>query len=109
MQEAKLSRRAALQVLGAVPVFSALASACGGPKTPDSCNDVSGLSEPEKMTRNALQYVDRSPYPDKKCNGCNLYQAPPSVSQCGGCQVVKGPIHPEGYCTSWVAKVQAPT
>jgi hypothetical protein len=104
MREAKLSRRDTLKILGAVPVLSAVVSACGPKGPPDSCSDTNGLSEPEKMARNALQYVDHSPQPDKKCNGCQHYVAPPEISQCGSCKVVKGPIHPEGYCTSWVKK-----
>jgi hypothetical protein len=104
MRETKLSRRDTLKILGAVPVLSAFVSACE-PKPPDSCNDVTALSEPEKMARNALAYVDRSPHPDKKCNGCNLFVVPAAITECGGCKVVKGPIHPEGYCTSWVKKV----
>ena len=25
-------------------------------------------------------------------------------NECGGCTLVKGPIHPQGYCNSWAAK-----
>ena len=105
MAETKLSRRTALQILGAAPALSALLTACGGKGEPDSCSDVAGLSEPEKMGRSALQYVDSSPQADKHCRDCNLFQPPPEPSQCGGCQVVKGPIHPNGYCTAWAKKV----
>lgn len=104
MREEKLSRRAVLQIVGAVPIVAAIASACGGKSEPDSCADVSALSEAEKTTRTALQYVDTSPQPDKKCSLCNLFVPPPDPSMCGTCQVVKGPIHPGGYCTSWVKK-----
>jgi hypothetical protein len=101
----RVSRRATLQILIAAPVFGAALQACGKKDKPDSCTDVSGLSEGEKAARTALQYTDATPQPDKRCSGCNLYQPPVDPSQCGGCQVIKGPIHPDGYCTSWVAKV----
>jgi hypothetical protein len=105
MAETKLSRRTTLQILGGAPLFSALLTACGGKEVPDSCADVSGLTEPEKVARSALQYVDRSLQADKQCKGCQLFQPAPDVSQCGSCQVVKGPIHPNGYCTAWAQKV----
>jgi hypothetical protein len=104
MGETKLSRRATLQILGAAPVLSALVAACAK-KEPDSCQDVAGLSEPEKVARTALQYADRSPQAAKQCQGCQLFQPAAEASQCGSCQVVKGPIHPKGYCTAWVQKV----
>jgi len=104
MRETKLSRRAALQILGAVPVMSAALAACGKKEGPDSCSDVSALSDAEKTARSALQYVDHSAQPDKHCNNCNLFQAPADPSQCGSCQIVKGSIHPDGYCTGWVKK-----
>ncbi len=104
MGESKLSRRTALQILGAAPALSALLTACGGKSEPDSCMDVSGLGEPEKTARSALQYVDRSPQADKHCRDCSLYLPASEPSQCGGCQVVKGPNHPNGYCTAWAKK-----
>jgi hypothetical protein len=108
VRDDKCSRRSALKVLGAVPILTsaagALLAACGKKTEPDSCLDVGALSEPEKMARSALQYSDRSTLADKRCLLCNLYQAPPDPSQCGTCQIVKGPIHPKGYCTAFVAK-----
>jgi hypothetical protein len=112
MRDDKLSRRDALRLLGAVPLVTAAGTAamgvglaaCGKKTEPDSCSDVNALSEPEKMARTALQYVDKSPYPDKRCELCSLYQPAPEPSQCGTCQIVKGPIHPKGHCTGFVAK-----
>ncbi len=66
------------------------------------CTDVSALSEAEKKTRESLGYVDKSPHPAKLCANCNLFQA--SGEGCGGCTVIKGPIHPNGYCNSWIQK-----
>jgi hypothetical protein len=107
MRTFKLSRRDSLKALVVLP--AAVSAACkSGPAMPDSCEDTSQLSDPEKTARSALQYVDRSPHPDKKCRGCEHYVPPPMETQCGGCKVVKGPIHPEGYCTSWKKKEGAP-
>ena len=101
MRDDKLSRRGALCVLGAVPLLSL---GCGKKTEPDSCNDVSALGDAEKSARSALQYVDRSPQADKHCDQCSLYQPASDPAACGGCQVVKGPIHPKGYCTAFAAK-----
>ncbi len=67
------------------------------------CDDVSALSDAEKNTRNTFKYVAKSTDPAKNCLNCQLYQSK-GADACGGCQVVKGPIHPAGYCTAWVKK-----
>jgi hypothetical protein len=68
-----------------------------------SCMDTSGLTDAEKKTRESLKYVDKSPKPDKDCENCKLYTEPKEPGTCGGCTVVAGPIHPDGYCISWQA------
>ena len=65
---------------------------------PASCTDVSGLSPEERSVRATLGYVDRTPVPGKPCIKCVQYVAPESSGQCGGCKVMKGPVHPAGYC-----------
>jgi hypothetical protein len=82
-------------------------TACSKKTEPDSCSDVSSLSDAEKTARSALQYTDSSPQPDKRCQICNLFQPPSDPAQCGSCQIVKGPIHPKGYCTAFVPKAGA--
>ncbi len=67
-----------------------------------SCMDTSGLTEMEITQREAVNYVDMTPDPEKTCANCQLYTAPEAGMQCGGCTVVKGPIHPKGYCDLWV-------
>ena len=104
MSDQQLTRRAVLRLFGAAPVAASLLSACGKKDQPDSCQDVSALSESEKTGRSALQYTDKSPQPDKRCDICNFWQPPSDPSQCGGCQLVKGPIHPKGYCTAYAPK-----
>jgi len=124
--EQSISRRNFIQrisLLGAAGIGAgALLSACGGgggeqagemeagdsemeASADFSCTDTSGLTEQEIQTRQTLQYVDQSPEEGKLCNNCNFWQPDADIEgPCGGCQIVKGPIHPEGYCTSWVAK-----
>ena len=69
-----------------------------------SCTDTTGLTEAEVSMRETLNYVDDSPYEDRICANCQLYVAPEGGANCGGCTIIKGPVHPQGYCTSWVAK-----
>jgi hypothetical protein len=128
--ENSISRRSFLRrlsLLGAVSIGAgSVLSACGGgsenadadggdmdtgetePMADDSftCTDTSGLTEQELATRQNLGYVDESPNPEKLCSNCQFYQ-PAAEGQCGGCTLIKGPIHPDGYCNSWVAKTAA--
>lgn len=102
---------------------STLISACGGSESPkadamkettmeppvakaatEPCGDLSALTEQEKGTRDALGYIAKTENPEQVCTNCNFWQAPTGDSPCGGCQLMKGPINPEGWCKSWFAK-----
>ena len=65
---------------------------------PASCTDVSGLTPEERKVRVTLGYADRTPVPGKPCIKCVQYIPAASSDQCGGCKVMKGPVHPAGYC-----------
>lgn len=110
------SRRDFLKRLGAAGVLGigagSVLSACGGGEAGDqaessesqamaSCMDTSGLTEQEISMRNSLEYVDQSPVADKNCANCSLYVQAEAGETCGGCSILKGPIHPDGYCISW--------
>jgi hypothetical protein len=97
-----LERRRALQkiALGALTLIPAASLACG--KRLD-CTDVAGLTPDEQEARRANVYVDKSPDPSKRCDNCGQYVAA-APDQCGGCKVLKGPVHPQGYCKLWVTK-----
>ena len=95
-----LNRRRALMTMGVTLLAPAALLRC---KKPLVCTDTSGLTAEEAAVRTTLAYVDKSPDPSKPCSGCALYK-PAGEGQCGGCQVMKGPIHPEGTCKSWVKK-----
>jgi hypothetical protein len=121
-----VSRRGFIQKMSALGLASLSASAvlagCGTDDGGDSssrdpsttastdleCNDLSGLSESEKERRaaqvDALQYVEQTERPDQNCANCLFYQQPTGGSECGGCQLFPGPVHPNGWCTTWQAK-----
>lgn len=97
----QVSRRH-LFLLGAGTLTLFAASACK--QGPSACTDVSGLAPGEAQTRVAMEYVDRSPQADKTCVKCAQWIDAPSADQCGGCKVLKGPIHPDGYCKLFAPK-----
>lgn len=114
------SRRDFLQKLAALGtagvITPAVLSACGGggenggtagqngdvAEADFSCTDTSGLTEQQVQQRQNSEYTDDSPHEDRLCNNCQLYTEPEEGEQCGGCQVIPGPIHPEGWCNLWV-------
>jgi hypothetical protein len=105
MKKSTLSRREMLggtvylAVIGSMPIAL---GACTTPKF--RCDDVSGLSEADLELRSTLEYQDGSPHGEQKnCSSCAFYKAG-KKNQCGGCTLVRGPIHPLGYCNSWAAK-----
>lgn len=123
--EAKgVSRRGFIQKISALGLASFGASAvlagCGSDDSGSSgsssasksagmeCNDLSGLSQSEKDRRaaqiDALQYVEQTEKPEQNCANCLFYQQPTGDSMCGGCQLFPGPVHPNGWCTTWQAK-----
>jgi len=70
------------------------------------CDDLSGLSENDVLTRKKFNYVDVAPVKSKTCKLCNLHIPPKPNETCGGCMLFKGPVRDEGTCTYWVAKVE---
>ncbi len=103
------SRRQHLVQLGlgasALAVAPAL-HACGGKKKEEklTCTDTTGLSPAEVEQRESAEYTDESPHERKKCDNCNWYKVASPQGSCGGCTLLKGPIHPKGYCTLWAEK-----
>ncbi len=111
-----------LSLFGAAGVGASMLAACGGGEqqadTPAAdppaeepvaesftCTDTEGLTEAELTMRNeTFSYVDTSTEEGKTCDNCALYVAAAEGQQCGTCTIIKGPIHPDGYCTSWAAK-----
>jgi hypothetical protein len=65
------------------------------------CSDVSELWPAEVRTRETNEYVPRSPHPDRFCFHCTNFRPADDPRACGGCDTVKGPIDPGGWCKSW--------
>jgi hypothetical protein len=71
----------------------------------DPCGDVSGLSELDRTMRTeTLKYVTVTPDPAKRCDNCKFWVPAAEGQACGTCTLVKGPIHPGGYCISWFTR-----
>lgn len=92
----------AVLALCALPVMGQ--AACRLDPDALSCTDVTGLSATDKATRSAVSYKDKSVFAGKTCDNCIFYESSPEPSACAGCKIVKGPIHPEGYCNAWQPK-----
>lgn len=97
-----LSRRSVSVVLS-VAVVSGVLSACKK-EEPASCASSPNLLPQEIQQRRALGYADRSPDPQKSCATCQHYLPSSDPTQCGGCALLKGPIHPKGTCTAYLRK-----
>jgi hypothetical protein len=102
-------KRAALLGVTAASL-PAFIESCGGnskknsPANNDPCSDTSGLTADQLQTRKTFQYTGHSPHNDKYCSICNFFIKPQGNAHCGTCQVVKGPINPDGYCNSFIKK-----
>jgi hypothetical protein len=94
-----IGRRAALRaVLGSAAALAC--GACRGNDEPFTCVDITGLASEDVIARATLAYVDESKEKGKACSNCQQYLAP-SKQGCATCKVLKGPIHPKGYCKSY--------
>lgn len=104
MSEKLLRRDALRRFLGLSAALAAPAAllACSS-KPVLVCGDTAGLSAEEIAARSAAKYADVSLFPDKMCVGCTHYVVG-AANACGGCKVIKGPVHPNGYCTLYAAK-----
>lgn len=91
---------------------STLLKACGGgsEEAPaeeafvDPCGDLTGLSDAEKQMRDSLGYIPQTEIPEQRCDNCMLWTVPQGDAFCGGCTIMAGPVHPAGWCNSWVAQ-----
>jgi hypothetical protein len=69
------------------------------------CLDFSDLTNEDLTKRKSLGYVEKAPTDNKYCGNCNLWLPPQNADQCGRCQLFKGPVPSEAYCTYWVPQV----
>jgi hypothetical protein len=101
----RIERRHLLLVSSATAASALGAALLAGCKRSDTCppEQVAKLTAEDKKLRETLRYTDRSPDPQKLCNACQQY-LPNTDADCGGCKLIKGPIHPAGSCTAFMAK-----
>jgi len=100
----RLGRRDVLRGGASVlPLIAGLGACKREPKN-FSCTDETGLTDAERAVRRALQYVDRTPNPEQPCKVCTQWIEAPPRDDCGGCKVMKGPVHPEGWCKVFARK-----
>lgn len=103
----KLTRRQALASAVHLTVLSGaalVASACDRGQL--HCGDggaADNLSEADRAQRKSSGYIDRTLDPKRRCDNCAYWHARVSDWTCGACAVVKGPIHPDAFCTLWAA------
>lgn len=82
-----------------------LAAACKKDSKPFTCTDTSSLAPADTAVRTALGYVEPSTEAGKDCAGCVQYAPAADASgACGSCKLMKGPIHPKGYCKGFAPK-----
>jgi hypothetical protein len=101
MADPALTRRQLLQhcaVLASLPLLQA----CDTAGT-SLCIDPELLSRGEEQMRKTLQYVDASSVAEQQCNNCQFFSAP-NAQGCGHCEILDGPAHKQGYCTSWAQR-----
>lgn len=92
-------------VMGLAVVSPVLLESCGSKTPPTDACTPQNLSEEEQGKRKGLQYVGKSPEAGKNCANCKIYKKPAKKGDCGGCELFEGPVHPDGYCISWLAIV----
>lgn len=75
-------------------------------KKTDPCSDFSEVSEAELKKRQQLGYVQKSPSTESHCSNCQLWLPRKDTKDCGNCQIFKGPVLAEGYCTYWAPQMR---
>lgn len=71
----------------------------------DPCTDFSGVSDTELKKRSQLGYVKQSPSAESHCSNCQLWLPRKDSKDCGNCQIFKGPVLPQAYCTYWAPQM----
>lgn len=95
-----ISRRSLLTDAACALAAAAFGSSCSK-KAPSKCT---AASDDDAQARVALAYVDTTPIASKTCDGCRQWVGERAAGQCGGCKILGGPIHPNGYCRSFTPK-----
>ena len=116
------TRRDFLQQLfvtgGSIATLGLLLTACGNSADTEKAKtkpeidsakkpvDDGSVTEADLAKRQQLGYVEHTPMEDSYCANCALYLAPTDERKFPGCQLFKGEVNPNGYCTYWAAPQQ---
>jgi hypothetical protein len=92
-------RRRLLSYSTGTLVLGLVGTGCG--KSPPATCSSPALTPDELKVRATLAYVDNTPDPSKPCIKCTQYIPAPAADQCGGCKLMKGPVHPKGFCNAF--------
>lgn len=88
------------------PTSTSTTTTAAPTETQARCDDTSGLGPDDVRRRKELKYTDRAGNAQQTCGGCmHLQPVPGSTSPCKRCSVVPGPVHVDGWCSAWVARV----
>jgi hypothetical protein len=68
-----------------------------------SCNDVTGLQPADVEARKSLEYKDLADKLELACSNCAQFVAP-AGSNCATCRIMRGPVHPDGWCKVFAPK-----
>ena len=108
MAQRPLSRRDFIEraaVLGIASAgLGAFVGACTSGGGTLTCTDTTGLADAGPAGPSGASVRRRLARGGEELPQLPAY-TPAAEGECGGCTVVKGPIHPQGYCTSWAEKV----
>lgn len=91
-----------LSCAGAIVSTMAHAQETAGTQPPSEGKcDYSSLKSSDEALRESFEYVEMSPFgSEKNCLNCSYY-VQPQVRSCGGCTIVRGEVHPKGWCNEW--------
>ena len=98
MNGREFTRRGLLSLIAAqAGGLVTVASLVGCKEREFTCLPDAKLPEAEFKARNAVEYVERAADATRRCDACQHWQ-PGADDGCGGCAVLRGPIHPLGTC-----------
>lgn len=89
--KARLSRRRLLAITPLLPFAMACDEESSGCPEPPPAS----LTEEQKKLRRAIGYVHGGGPVEKTCDKCLYFK---SSGDCGTCEVMPGPVHPDGTC-----------
>jgi hypothetical protein len=109
-QKNKIDRRFFLQACCSSMLVVIGASSCETKEkktvtSTNPCFDYSGLADEDLKKRKSLGFVEKAPTENKHCGNCNLWLPAQQGEQCGKCQLFKGPVAAESYCTYWAPQI----